>query len=447
MKQSALIRVTLLLLSLILLVSCQNTSPGEVLTTEKETTTQTSDIPENELLLVADRQAYCGVVRAKDASTEIKSLCAKLTTAIAKRTNAAVQSIVDTRQPSDNMIEILIGDTNRPESAEAKKKLGKQEYSVSVVNGKIVAVGSDVVMLEKAIEHLINMLEAPSEQLDRGIWMLSKTYSKKFDGSDCKYNDYIGKGFEFTAEHTLLKKMSPSGGQTAAGERIPWAQGGCTDGTYYYYCMITDDSVSPTKCVILKYDIVKQSMVKTSGELQLGHANDAVYNPHNNTIVVSESNSKYHVIDPDTLKVTKTVQMASCWAISYDVERHLYVLANSSYVYFYDDNYQFQNKFSIEGVMLSEYPSNGKMGTQGITSDDKYIYYLEYWQHKSIKTDIRCNIVVFDINNGNLVDRIPLKMGREVENIIIWNNSFYIVCNNINWSGAECYQIKLVPKI
>ncbi|MBO5295064.1 MAG: hypothetical protein J6B71_07480, partial [Clostridia bacterium] len=151
MKQSALIRVTLLLLSLILLVSCQNTSPGEVLTTEKETTTQTSDIPENELLLVADRQAYCGVVRAKDASTEIKSLCAKLTTAIAKRTNAAVQSIVDTRQPSDNMIEILIGDTNRPESAEAKKKLGKQEYSVSVVNGKIVAVGSDVVMLEKAI--------------------------------------------------------------------------------------------------------------------------------------------------------------------------------------------------------------------------------------------------------------------------------------------------------
>ncbi|MBO5295022.1 MAG: hypothetical protein J6B71_07270, partial [Clostridia bacterium] len=324
---------------------------------------------------------------------------------------------------------------------------GKQEYSVSVVNGKIVAVGSDVVMLEKAIEHLINMLEAPSEQLDRGIWMLSKTYNKKFDGSGYKYNDYIGKGFELTAQHTLLQKMSPSGGATAAGERIPWVQGGCTDGTYYYYCMITDNSVSPTKCQILKFDIEKQAFVKASKDLLMGHANDAAYNPHNNTIVVSEGGTAYHIIDPDTLTIKKTVQMASCWAISYNSERHVYILANNSFIYFYDDNYQYQNQISIEGVMLSEYPTNGNMGTQGITSDDKYIYYLEYWQNKGVHTDIRCNIVVLDILTGKLIDRIPLKMGREVENIIIRNNTFYIVCNNIVWSGAECYQIKLVPKI
>ena len=449
MKKRALIRAMLLLLSLLLLTSCQNTVSNEGHTTEGETTATTSNpnISENELLLVSDRQAYCGIVRAKDASADIKSLCSKLSDTIVSKTKSTMQLIADTRQLSDGMIEILIGDTNRPESAEAKKMLGKQEYSVSVVNGKVVVVGSDDVMLEKAIAHLINMIESPSEQLERGTWTISKTYNEQFDGSDYKYNDYIGKGFELTAEHTLLKKMSPSGGTTTAGERIPWVQGGCTDGTYYYYCMITDDSVTPTKCVILKYDIAKQSMVKNSAELQMGHANDAAYNPHNNTIVVSAGGTSYYVIDPDTLKVKKTVQMESCWAISYDVERRLYILANNSSIYFYDDNYQFQNKFSIAGDMLSEYPTNGNMGTQGITSDSKYIYYLEYWQNKSVKTDIRCNIVVFDINNGNLVDRIPLKMGREVENIIIWNNSFYIVCNNITWTGAECYQIKLVPKI
>ena len=445
MKKRALMRAIFLLLSLILLASCQNTSTNEGQTTGAEIT-QAPNVSEDTLLLVADQKAYCGIVRAKDANLEIKAFCAKLTTAIEKRTGVAVQLIADTRQLSEGMIEILIGDTNRPESAEAKKKLGKQKYSVSVVNGKIVAVGSDVVMLEKAIEHLIDMIEVPSKQLDLGIWALSKTYNQKFDGSGYKYNDYIGKGFELTARHTLLPKMSASGGTTSTGARIPWVQGGCTDGTYFYYCMITDYSVLPTRCQMLKFDIEKQTLVKVSKELMMGHASDATYNPHNNTIVVSESGSVYHIIDPDTLTIKETVNMAYSGAISYNSERHLYILADNSYIYFYDDNFQFQRKISIEGVLLSAYPI-GHMATQGITSDDKYVYCLEYWQNNNTPSDIRCNIVVFDIITGKYIDRIPLHMGREVENIIIWNNSFYIVCNNIQWTGAECYRVELVPTL
>ena len=34
---------------------------------------------------------------------------------------------------------------------------------------------------------------------------------------------------------------------------------------------------------------------------------------------------------------------------------------------------------------------------------------------------------------------------REAENIFIWNNSFYVVCNNSSWSGSECFRIDIVP--
>ncbi|MBO5294605.1 MAG: hypothetical protein J6B71_05105 [Clostridia bacterium] len=446
MKKRALMRAILLLLSLILLASCQNTSTNEGQTTGAETT-QAPNASEDSLLLAADQKAYCGIVRARDANTDVKSLCAKLSTAIEKRTNSTVQTIADTRQLSEGMIEILIGDTNRPESAEAKKKLGQYQYSVSVINGKIVAAGSDVVMLEKAIEHLINMLEIPSEQLNRGVWMISNTYSKRFDGSDYSYNDYIGKGFELTAQHTLLPKLSVSGGTTSTGERIPWAQGGCTDGTYYYYCMITDNSVSPTKCQILKFDIEKQTLVKVSKDLMMGHANDATYNPHTNTVIVSEAGTAYHLIDPDTLTIKETVHMSPCWAISYNPDLRIYVLADNSKFYIYDENYRFQKEFSIEGIMGAEFSENGNFGSQGLTTDDKFIYYLEYWQNKNNHSDIRCNIVVFDIRTGKFLERIPLKMGREVENIDIYNDTFYIVCNNIFWTGSECYKVKIVPKV
>ncbi|MBO5293793.1 MAG: hypothetical protein J6B71_00885 [Clostridia bacterium] len=263
---------------------------------------------------------------------------------------------------------------------------------------------------------------------------------------DNSYNAYIGKGYDLTSQYTMIKTLSNFYGFTSAGEMIPWVQGGCTDGTYYYYFMITNDSVTPTKCVILKYDHATQKLISTSNELTLGHANDAAYNPHNNTIVVAEGGSSYHVIDPDTLTVKNTVTMSSGWAISYNPQDRVYIIADNSKFYIHNENFEYQKSMTIPGGMLSDFESGGNMGSQGLTSDDKYIYYLEYWQNQSNQKDIRCNIAVFDIHTGALIDRVPLHMGREVENIIIWNNSFYIVCNNITWSGAECYRVDVLPE-
>ena len=448
MKKIKLTRCLCMLLCLFMFVACQNEPANgtESSTQPPEQGAQRYEPSANELLLVADGQAYCSIVRPKRISKDLLTCCSELPDAIHKSTGVEVQMIADDRQVSEGTVEILIGDTNRTESAEAKEKLGKCEYSISVINGKVVVAAFDDVILESAIRELINLINLKPEQLKNGIWTFPLTYRKQFDGSDYPYNAYISKGYELTSEFTAIPQLTTPFGTTSKGDKIPWVQGGCTDGTYYYYFMITENSVKPTKCVIMKFDMKTKKRVQRSAELELGHANDAAYNPNTHTILVAEGGTTYHVIDPDTLTKKGEVTLANCGAISYDVDQKMYVAASFSKLYFYDDQFNLKKQISIKGL-LSEYDNTaGKSATQGVTSDSKFLYYLEYWQSKTDPKDIRCYIAVYEIHTGNFVQRIPLYMGREVENIVIWDNSFYILCNNIGWSGAEGYQIKVVPK-
>lgn len=275
-----------------------------------------------------------------------------------------------------------------------------------------------------------------------------KDFEKKTEASEPRYDAWIGKGIELEAEYTLIPEMSPVGITTSTGASAPWVQGGCTDGTYYYYCMITNDAKNPpATCVILKYDLATRTFVGHSPDLLVGHSQDAAYNPDENTFLIGSGDGKYYVVDAETLTLKKTFQLShGAHAISYDVNKKQYIIAVTNVaLYFYDADFNLKSQVSNAG-MLSTYPENGFSACQGMVNDEKYVYWTEYFQSNDNYKDIRCNIVILDIETGEFVDRIALKMGREVENIVIWNNSFYIVCNNLSWTGAECYQIKLVPK-
>ena len=451
MKKITWIRLFSLLLCLTLLASCKpGEQPDSTGTTEESA--QAPDVQsDNGLVLIADAQAYCGIVRPKDGGEKMEHICTDLSKAIRQYTGVNVKRYTDGGETPEGSIEILIGDTNRPESAQAKEKLGKFEYSVSVINGKVVVVGSDEVMLEYAVDYLLGLFQSIPEN---GVLTVAKNYNQKIDGSDYQHNAYLGRGLELTSEYTLLSKMSPLGASTADGKTtLAVVQGGCTDGTYYYYFMITNDSGVPDsqrKGVILKYDLATQKLVKVSAEMSLYHANDAAYNPNNNTILLDGGNSHYFLIDPETLTVVKTFSLpyvATGGCITYDANQKMYINADYSYFYFYNDDFEFVKKIAVTNL-LTEYEEAGQyQARQGMTCDDKYIYYMEYWMGAAGgRGDIRCQITVYDIETGEFIEKIPLYMGREVENIIVWNNSFYIVCNNITWTGAECYQVKVLPK-
>lgn len=434
-----------LLLCLLMLVSC-NTAGGKT-----EESTQAPDEPfDNGLVLIADAQAYCGIVRPKDGGERIEDLCTDLSKAIRQCTGVNVKRYTDGGETPEGTIEILIGDTNRPESAQAKEKLVGFEYSVSVINGKVVVAGSDEVMLEYAVDHLLGLFQGIPAN---GILTVAKDYDQKLDGSNYQHNAYLGRGLELTSEYTLLSKLSPFGASTSDGKTtLAVVQGGCTDGTYYYCFMVTNDSESQQderkrRCVILKYDLATQNLVKVSAEMNLHHANDAAYNPNNNTILLSGIGT-FFVIDPETLTVIKTVSIPpNAGSVAYNAEQRMYITADRSYFYFYDENYELVKQLAITNLFTDYGEASQYQATQGMTCDDKYIYYMEYWMGAAGgRSDIRCQITVYDLQTGAFVEKIPLQMGREVENIIVWNNSFYIICNNITWTGAECYRVKVYSK-
>jgi len=82
--------------------------------------------------------------------------------------------------------EILIGATNRPESAEAREGLGMNEYVIRVVGSKIVIAGGSDMMTARALEAFLAMLGAESsftlsidtnikEKIERGDYLVALT--------------------------------------------------------------------------------------------------------------------------------------------------------------------------------------------------------------------------------------------------------------------------------
>ena len=188
-----------------------------------------------------------------------------------------------------------------------------------------------------------------------------------------------------------------------------------------------------------------------SGELALGHANDAAYNPYNNTIAVADCSDKngyyntVYIIDAEklTIKETKTVmedtRFAPVAAITYDVNTRQYITANQTELYFWDENFEYVKQISaahlptyIEGEE-TKYYSN-----QGIDCDGTYIYRLAYY--KDSQGEITNCLIINDMN-GKLIETIDLGISVETENIVKYNDKFYVTCNNSEWNGSETYTV------
>lgn len=181
------IKSIVLLLLVPVLASCQLGKPTDT-KTENEATGGTGHyVPsENELLLIANEQAYCAVVYPADASQERKEACVDLAQAIRKHTGVNVKRYSDAGTIPDGIIPILIGDVNHPETAQVKAGLDRFEYSVSVVNGKVVVVGFDEEMTDSAILYFSEMLDDSPERLRQGVWSLPLNYSLKCEGKQKK---------------------------------------------------------------------------------------------------------------------------------------------------------------------------------------------------------------------------------------------------------------------
>lgn len=203
------------------------------------------------------------------------------------------------------------------------------------------------------------------------------------------------------------------------------AQGGCIVDGYLYQAFIemndeTDELTN--KCIIQKIDIQTGNIDKESKELQLCHANDITYNSTLGCLVLIQNQpvaNSITLIDMETLEVKEQFAIDHfMFAISYHAGTEQYVIGQTQGKTFriLDSDFKaISNVFSPNSVTNSS-------TTQGMTSDDAYIYFALYGPNK---------VAVYDWD-GNFVTAIELNElypseRFEPENISVIDGELYVL--------------------
>ena len=203
-------RITAFFLALLLLVvafaSCD--TPGE---DDPSEPTDTSE--PNQSLPGIDLSNYT-LIRSEQANSYLAADCVTFSKGLSALTGKSIRVRNDhSAEAKDDTFEILIGDTNRPQSAAAKAALNGEGYSVTVNGNKIVIVASNDVILSDALEAF---LQTYVKKLDNGNFEIPESITVSYNtlelsvGTQSKYSIVFAEDdFEYNKETALAlaKKM------------------------------------------------------------------------------------------------------------------------------------------------------------------------------------------------------------------------------------------------
>jgi len=222
-------------------------------------------------------------------------------------------------------------------------------------------------------------------------------------------------------------------------------QGGCSDGTRYYYNISMHYDL-PTQennySRIAKIDLTTGEVVKWSENLTLHHANDAAYNPHTNELLVC-NNKPYHkrvtILNADTLEIVRTVELPfPIYCIDYNEARNAYVVGLSGT---WDFRLLDANLCPMDDRIFHGTPLTARYTKQGVCTDDELIYFILWDGKHSHADDFQNEIAVYDWD-GNFRGIIEFDVGvKEPENLSIVNGEIIAVC-------GTCHPIlyRITPK-
>ena len=197
-------RITAFFLALLLLVvafaSCD--TPGE---DDPSEPTDTSE--PNQSLPGIDLSNYT-LIRSEQANSYLAADCVTFSKGLSALTGKSIRVRNDhSAEAKDDTFEILIGDTNRPQSAAAKAALNGEGYSVTVNGNKIVIVASNDVILSDALEAF---LQTYVKKLDNGNFEIPESITVSYNtlelsvGTQSKYSIVFAEDdFEYNKETAL----------------------------------------------------------------------------------------------------------------------------------------------------------------------------------------------------------------------------------------------------
>lgn len=156
-KTLSILLTVLMLASCFTFVGCQN---GETENTEQPTEEVTERIPET-LTIAADGQSKYKVIRPEAVDDIGKDAAIKLRKTINDATGAELGIADDWYNTRDGgtlpekACEILVGATNRVESAHALAKIRQRDFIITVENDRVVVTGGNTSATAEAVEYFI----------------------------------------------------------------------------------------------------------------------------------------------------------------------------------------------------------------------------------------------------------------------------------------------------
>lgn len=208
-------------------------------------------------------------------------------------------------------------------------------------------------------------------------------------------------------------------------------QGGCSDGTYGYFTLYNRNK---EKCKIAKFNLSTGKKVKVSKVLAISHGNDLAYNSAQNVLaaVHSTNNGKQiTIINPTTLKIIRhefitldepvpgmsekrRSNFKGVGAMAYNEQHDQYVarVKSTNDLLFMDSDFNAVRYVSIDKPV--------KQTFQGMDTIGDYVLVGQ-----SFKSSSDYNLLCVYDWEGNLVSRINIKKGYELECLFHTDDKFY----------------------
>lgn len=399
----------------------QTTAPADVTTTTTAATTPEAPA-DAALYLVENGKTTYSVIRPDETSAAISTSAANLYQKIKAKTGVTLKLASDwynTRMENPDLSgpEILVGATNRPETAEVLASLPENSYAIVIRNEKLVIVGKTNALTELALyafeEKILNNPDKCREgylhfdEADNMTVTLATPFSLA---------EMIKGGYRISADSVKIAHTQKQG-QYGIG------QGSASDGTYVYFVLRNSND---TGSVITKHRMDDGSFVAVSEVLQLGHGNDMTYDAKNHRLVVAHGQSEGKIltlVNADTLALIRDINIPEgSGAITYSVAKDRYAISQGgSTLHILDSEFKW----------VASYRRSDKTGytAQGMGSDEDFVYFP-----MSGKTD---NVLVVYDWNGKYITTINVPMSHESESMFWVGGKYYIAYNT---SGEACYE-------
>ena len=211
-------------------------------------------------------------------------------------------------------------------------------------------------------------------------------------------------------------------------------QGGGTDGKYLYLAFVTSKKDGHQNGIIVKVDPKTGEVLKRSECLEIDHANDIAYNPRTNKLYVVHNvpnNDTLTALDPETLEFIETVKIpVRIFAMDYNYSIDRYVVGRSGGQNYTTLDPEFNIRHEYEAI-------NTKYTTQGVTSDDDFVYFIQFKNSCIMKYDWK----------GNFHEYIPLdERTNEPENLCFIDGKLYACFNTFkdgHLGAPAVYEVKI----